>query len=71
MKPVVGTRSCEVEHHQLVLSGRLHVKTDDGEEFELGPGDLMYLGPGHDAWVVGNEPFIAIDWAGSERYAKR
>lgn len=71
VKPVAGTESCEVEHHQVALSGRLHIKTDAGEEFEIGPGDVMFIDPGHDAWVVGSEPFIAIDWTGGEKYAKK
>ncbi len=71
VKPVAGTDSCEVEHHQVVLAGRLHVKTDDGEDFEVGPGEVLFISPGHDAWVVGEEPFVAIDWIGGSSYAKR
>jgi hypothetical protein len=53
-----------------VISGRLRVKMASGEEFELGPGSVSLLPQGHDAWVVGNEPVIGVDWAGAANYAK-
>lgn len=59
--PVVGTNSCQVAHTGVILSGRLGVRTDDGRELELGPGDAHVIAPGHDAWVVGDEPCVAID----------
>ncbi len=71
VKPLVGTDWCQVEHYQLVECGRLHVKLDDGTEFEAGPGEVVHLTAGHDAWVVGDEPFVAIDWGEAGRYAKR
>jgi uncharacterized cupin superfamily protein len=46
------------------MSGRLHVATDDGSEVEFGPGDAYCVPPGHDAWVAGNEPVVAIDVSG-------
>ena len=71
VKPIVKTNSCEVEHLQYIVSGRLHVVMDDGIENELKPGDVALIPSGHDAWVVGNEPFVAIDVGGLENYAKR
>lgn len=68
--PVVGTVSCEVEHVGLVLKGRAKVKMDDGTEIELTPGDLFYVAPGHDSWVVGDEPYVSIHFLGADQYAK-
>jgi hypothetical protein len=62
VKPVVGTDSCQLAHSSYVVSGRFHVVTDDGQELELGPGDAHLVGPGHDAWVVGDEPCVTIDF---------
>ena len=58
-----------VEHVGLVVSGRAAVKMDDGEERIMEPGDLFYVPPGHDSWVVGNEPYISLHVMGSENYA--
>ena len=58
MKPLVGTDSCQVPHQAIVVSGRLRVKMDSGEERELVAGDAHVVGPGHDAWVVGDEPCV-------------
>jgi len=63
IRPAVGTDSCQVAHTGLILSGRLGVRMDDGREVEFGPGDAHVVGPGHDAWVVGDEPCVAIDVA--------
>lgn len=63
MRPVIGTESCQVSHAGYVISGRFHVRMDDGHEYELGPGDAHVVSPGHDAWVVGDEPCIALDFA--------
>jgi ethanolamine utilization protein EutQ (cupin superfamily) len=52
------------------LSGRLHVRMDDGTESETGPGDAQLLPPGHDAWVVGDEPYVGLDFQGGHLYAK-
>jgi uncharacterized cupin superfamily protein len=54
-----------------MISGRMHVKMDDGTEIEFGPGDVGVIAPGHDAWVVGNEPVVAIDITGMVNYAKQ
>src|SRR6266508_1894661 len=59
IKPIVGTKSCEVRHVGVVQSGRMHVIHDDGTEGEIGPGEAYVIEPGHDAWVVGDEPMAA------------
>ena len=70
VKPIVGTKLCEAPHFQYHVSGRLHVRMEDGKEFELGPGDVSCLAAGHDAWVVGDEPAVVVDWFGATDYAK-
>jgi hypothetical protein len=70
VKPLVNTKSCEAPHLQYHVSGRLHIVMDDGSEDEFGPGDVSLLPPGHDAWVVGNEPVVVIDITGMGEYAK-
>ena len=64
-----GVSSCMVEHVGFVVSGRAAVKMDDGEERVMEPGDFFYVPPGHDSWVVGNEPYISLHVMGSENYA--
>ncbi|MGH9077030.1 MAG: cupin domain-containing protein [Acidimicrobiales bacterium] len=59
---VVGTRSCQVPHLGHIVSGHFHVRMDDGRDHDLGPGDAHLVAPGHDAWVVGDEPCVAIDF---------
>ena len=71
VKPIAKTQSCEAPHMNLHISGRLHVVMDDGTEREFGPGELGLIPPGHDAWVVGNEPVVVIDISGMENYAKK
>ncbi len=70
VKPVAGTEWCEAPHFQYHLAGRLHVVMADGTEFEVGPGEITALPSGHDAWVVGDEPVVVIDWAGASNYAR-
>jgi hypothetical protein len=70
VKPLVKTASCEAPHLQYHVSGRLRVRMDDGSEMEYGPGDASWLPPGHDAWVVGDEPVVVIDISGMGQYAK-
>lgn len=62
IKPVVGTESCQARHVGTVVSGRLHIVHEDGTEGEPGPGDAYVIEPGHDAWVVGDEPFVAFEF---------
>src|SRR5512143_127394 len=70
VKPIAGTNWCEAPHFQYHISGRLRVRMEDGTEFELGPGDVSCLRSGHDAWVVGEEPAVIVDWYGATHYAK-
>jgi len=71
VRPIVKTESCQFRHLGVVVSGRLHVVLDDGTEFEAGPFDVVDIPPGHDAWVVGNETCVALDFTGFEHYAER
>ena len=68
--PLAGTRSCEVEHVGLVVSGRARVAMDDGREILLQPGDLFAIAPGHDSWVVGDEPYVSLHLLGADGYAR-
>jgi quercetin dioxygenase-like cupin family protein len=68
--PEVGTPSCRVEHVGLVLSGRCAVHMDDGREWVLEPGQLFHVAPGHDSWVVGDEPYVSIHFLGADHYAR-
>lgn len=61
VKPVAKTESCQMPHINVHISGRLGVKMTDGAESEYGPGDVSLLPPGHDAWVIGDEPAVIIE----------
>ena len=65
IKPVVGTDSCQANHVGAVVSGRMHVVHDDGTEADIEPGHAYLIEPGHDAWVVGDEPFVAFEFDSS------
>jgi hypothetical protein len=71
VKPIAGTDLCQAPHMQYHVSGRIHVVMADGTEFEAGPGDVTSLPEGHDAWVVGDEPAVVVDWYGASNYARR
>jgi len=69
--PIAGTTSCEIRHLGYIVSGRMGIRQDDGNEFEIGPGDMFDVPSGHDAWVVGSEPCVALDISpDATRYAK-
>ena len=70
VKPLVGGESRQVNHVGYCISGRLHVRMDDGEELEISAGEAIHIPPGHDAWVVGDEPYVGLDFVGAEGYAK-
>ena len=70
IKPVVGTDSCQAEHLGYGLSGRMHVEHEDGTSLEIVPGDAYRIAPGHDAWVVGDEPFVGVEFKSAGEYAK-
>jgi class 3 adenylate cyclase len=70
VKPIVGTESCQVHHLGYAVSGHLHVEMTDGASLEVIGGDAFEIPPGHDAWVVGDEPWVSVDWAGRRLFAK-
>jgi mannose-6-phosphate isomerase-like protein (cupin superfamily) len=70
VKPVVGTESCQVGHVGYAVSGRITVRMKDGSQKSIGAGDSYTIPPGHDAWVEGKEPFVAIEVMSAEQYAK-
>ncbi len=73
VKPVAGTETCQHRHVGVVQSGRMRVNHEDGTVLELGPGDAYVIEPGHDAEVVGDEPFVGFEFAhaAAEEYARR
>jgi hypothetical protein len=70
VKPKAGTDLCEAPHFQYLISGRLGVSMSDGEKLEVTGGDVSVLAPGHDAWVIGDEQVVAIDWGGAHNWGK-
>lgn len=62
IKPMVGTESCQVHHVGTAVSGRLHVEHEDGSAVDVGSGDAYVIEPGHNAWVVGDEPFVGYEF---------
>jgi hypothetical protein len=70
VKPIAGTALCEAPHFQYHVAGTIHIVMADGTEFDAGTGAVMSLPAGHDAWVVGNEPVVAVDFFGATHYAK-
>ena len=68
---MAGTDLCMAPHQQYLVSGRIHVTMADGTEIDSVPGEITSLPPGHDAWVVGDEPVVAIDWQGASVWAVR
>ena len=67
--PTVGTELCEVEHVGIVLAGRAAVRMADGTELVMGPGDVFAIPPGHNSWVVGEEPYVSLHLLGATTYA--
>ncbi len=70
VKPLVKTKSCEAPHFQYHVSGTLRIKSDDGTQRDCKAGDVSMLGSGHDAWVIGSEPVVIVDFQGMVDYAK-
>jgi len=64
-----GATSCQVEHVGMVVSGSAACQMDDGLYYEMKAGDLFYIAPGHDSWVVGYEPYVSLHFLGAEDYA--
>ncbi len=71
VRPIAGTDLCETAHFGYVLSGRMALVMADGTESEVGPGTVALIPPGHDAWVVGHEPCVFLDWGSVANYARR
>ncbi|RNL78344.1 cupin domain-containing protein [Nocardioides marmorisolisilvae] len=70
VKPIAGTDLCEAPHFQFQLSGHLKIRMEDGTEYDGRPGDVVSVPHGHDAWVVGDETVVLVDWWGASNYAK-
>lgn len=70
VQPIAKTKSCEAPHFQYHVSGTMMVKMDDGTILECKPGDISFLPLGHDAWVVGNEPAVVVDFQGMIDYSR-
>ena len=70
VKPIAKTESCEAPHFQYHVSGTIRIKMDDGTEVDVKPGDVSFVPTGHDAWVVGDEAVVLIDFQGMLDYAK-
>ena len=70
VKPIAGTDLCEAPHFQYHVQGTLHIVMGDGTEFDARPGDVTALPQGHDAWVVGDEPVVVVDWYVASNYAR-
>jgi mannose-6-phosphate isomerase-like protein (cupin superfamily) len=62
VKPIAGTDSCQARHVGTVVSGRMHTVLDDGSAADIGPGEGYVIPPGHDAWVLGDEPLVAFEF---------
>jgi class 3 adenylate cyclase len=71
VRPIAGTDTCQYHHVGMALSGVLRVQMPDGTELEIGPGDVFEIPPGHDAWVVGDEPWISVDFEAMRTYGKQ
>lgn len=65
--PMMGAASCPIRHLGYTMSGRIHVEMDDGQVMEIGPNTVFDIPPGHDKWVIGDEPWITIEWGASGR----
>ena len=65
----LGKTSCDVEHVGMVISGRATAAMDDGRVIEMKAGDIFYIAPGHDSWVVGDEAYVSVHLLGASDYA--
>lgn len=65
---LAGTSTCQLDHVGYAISGVLHVVTDDGQEADIREHSVYEIPPGHDAWVVGDAPFVSIDWASARAW---
>jgi hypothetical protein len=70
VRPIAGTDLCQAAHVGYQISGRLRIQLADGSTFDALPGQVGSVPPGHDAWVVGDETVVLLDWAGATDYAR-
>jgi len=70
VQPIAGTQWCEAPHFQYHIAGTLRILMADGQQFDAVPGDVTALPQGHDAWVVGDDPVVVVDWWGASNYAR-
>jgi class 3 adenylate cyclase len=70
VKPIAGTDACGYHHVGVTLQGRLRIQMGDGTELEIGPGDVFEIPPGHDAWVLGDTPWVSVDWEAMRTYGR-
>jgi class 3 adenylate cyclase len=70
IKPIAGTQTCQFHHFGITIGGRARIQMPDGVELEVGPGDVFEIPPGHDAWVVGDEPWVSVDFEAMRGYGK-
>jgi quercetin dioxygenase-like cupin family protein len=68
--PMAGTRLCQAEHLGYIVSGRMQIRMEDGSEAEFGAGEVFTIKPHHDAWVLGKEPCVVLDFVGALTYAE-
>ena len=71
IRPVVGGDSCQTEHIGYLVSGTMGIQTADGTTGEVQPGSVYHIAPGHDGWVIGNEPVVVVEFQGAANYAKQ
>jgi class 3 adenylate cyclase len=71
IQPIAGTETCQYHHLGITLSGRLRAQMVDGTELELSPGDVFEIPPGHDAWVVGDEPWVSVDFEAMRTFGRQ
>ena len=70
IKPVVGTDSCQAEHLGYAVSGQIRIEHEDGTSADIGPGQAYYIAPGHEAYVIGDEAFVGVEFKSAGEYAK-
>lgn len=68
IKANAGTPTCQVPHFNYFIAGRMKVAMEDGTEREMGPGDIAIIPAGHDAWVIGDESCVTLDFTGSNAF---
>jgi len=71
VRPIAQTKSCQAPHIGYVVSGKMHIVSDDGRTIDVQKGDAVFIAPGHDAWVVGDEPCVMFDVTSAPTYAKK